>query len=178
MHNPAGAATPSKVATAATRTNFHLCSCDAAWLALRGASAGGFVFSTWVRACCPRCLLVALTRQSCATWSLLPLLNRSVLVNTMANRTHRKSRSPVNAARRDTGRLSQTSTVAAPSQLDALMLAPAPTRAVWGILTSPRDPSLAVSVCSPGWTHVPWGTARAGSRAGFRALCDSSLREH
>ena len=46
----------------------------------------------------------------------------------MANRNHSKSRSPVNAARRDAGRLSQTSTVAAPSQLDALMLAPTPAR--------------------------------------------------
>ena len=51
-----------------------------------------------------------------------------MFVNAMANRNHSKSRSPVNAARRDAGRMSQTSTVAAPSQLDALMLAPTPAR--------------------------------------------------
>ena len=46
----------------------------------------------------------------------------------MADRDHSKSRSPVNAARRDAARMSQTSTVAAPSQLDALLLAPTPAR--------------------------------------------------
>ena len=51
----------------------------AAWLALRGASAGVFVFSTrglttWARARLSRCLLVVLTRQPCASWSLLPRL--------------------------------------------------------------------------------------------------------
>ena len=50
---------------------------NVAWLALRGASAGGFVFSTrglttWARARLSRCLLVVLTRQPCASWSLLP----------------------------------------------------------------------------------------------------------
>ena len=49
-----------------------------AWLALRGASVGGFVFSTrglntWARARLSRCLVV-LARQPCASWSLLPRL--------------------------------------------------------------------------------------------------------
>ena len=59
---------------------------------------------------------------SCPAWY------RLVFVDTMANRDHSKSRSPVNPTRRDAGRLSQASTVAAPSQLDALMLAPTPAR--------------------------------------------------
>ena len=59
---------------------------------------------------------------SCPAWY------RLVFVDTMANRDHNKSRSPVNAIRRDAGRLSQASTVAALSQPDALMLTPTPAR--------------------------------------------------
>ena len=51
-----------------------------------------------------------------------------MFVNAMSNWNHSKSRSPVNAAKRDAFRMSQTSTVAASSQLDALMLAPTPAR--------------------------------------------------
>ena len=51
-----------------------------------------------------------------------------MFVDTMANRDHSKSRSPVNAIRRDVCRLSQASTVAALSQPDALMLTPTPAR--------------------------------------------------
>ena len=92
----------------------------AAWLALRGASAGGFVLSlhTW-----PNHVASPVPPGvSCPAWFLL------VFVDTMANRDHSKSRSPVHATRRDAGRLSQASTVAASSQLDALMLAPTPAR--------------------------------------------------
>ena len=55
------------------------CTRRCSWLALRGASAGGFVLSTrglatWARARLSRCLFVVLTRQPCASWSLLPRL--------------------------------------------------------------------------------------------------------
>ena len=60
--------------------------------------------------------------ESLPAWFLL------VFVDTMATRDHSKSRSPVHATRRDAGLLSQASTVAASSQLDALMLAPTPAR--------------------------------------------------
>ena len=93
---------------------------DAAWLALRGASAWRFcVF--------PRgfTTLFYSGRVPGVCW---PPWHHLVFVNAMANRDHSKSRSPVNAARKDAARMSQTSTVAAPSQLDALLLAPTPAR--------------------------------------------------
>ena len=40
------------------------------------------------------------------------------------------------------------------------------------------QPSLAVSGCPLGWTHVSWGSANAGSCAGFGAFPDNSSCEH
>ena len=71
--------------------------------------------------------------------------------------------------------MSETSTVAASSQLDALMLAPTPARGdvqgEWLPDKQPSGPSLQVVATPvlPEWTHV--------SRAGFGALSDSSFRE-
>ena len=118
---------------------------------------------------------------SCPAWY------RLVFVDTMANRDHSKSRSPVNAFRRDAGRLSQASTVAAPSQLDALMLAPTPARGDFHTewLPDSQQPSgtssqvFAIPVSlSPFAHHVSWGSANAGSCAGFGAFPDSSSCEH
>ena len=86
--------------------------------------------------------------------------------------------------------MSQTSTVAASSQPDALMLAPTPARGdvhgEW--LPDKQQPSgsslqvIATPVLSSLFAHLSGptyggGTTNAGSRAGFGALSDSSLRE-
>ena len=91
----------------------------APWLALRGASAGGFVLShTWSNHVGPRALLRGVSLVAPHTPSPVlpgvsrPFWKRLVFVDTMANRDHSESRSPMNAIRRDACRLSQASTVA------------------------------------------------------------------